>query len=241
MVNDIYCNLSVKQAAMYDEALEVLLNEVSLSEGIQRRGLVLKLINALKQICNHPAHYLNSEDAKINESGKMEVLMNLLETILAADEKILIFTQYVKMGHIIKKLIEDKFSQDALFLHGGVSRQNRDKMIREFQEGEAKIFILSLKAGGIGLNLTAATNVVHYDLWWNPAVENQATDRAYRIGQTENVMVYRFITRGTLEESINQILLEKRELVDMAIGNGESFITEMSNEELRNLLDLRQN
>ena len=145
------------------------------------------------------------------------------------------------MGHIIKKLIENKFSQDVLFLHGGVSRQNRDKMIQEFQEGEVKIFILSLKAGGIGLNLTAATNVVHYDLWWNPAVENQATDRAYRIGQTENVMVYRFITRGTLEESINQILLEKRELVDMAIGSGESFITEMSNEELRDLLDLRDN
>ena len=168
------------------------------------------------------------------------MLVNLLETILESDEKVLIFTQYVQMGKIMKRILEERFSQKVLFLHGGVHRNRRDRMIDEFQNGNVKIFILSLKAGGTGLNLTAASNVIHYDLWWNPAVENQATDRAYRIGQSENVMVYRFITKGTLEERINQILLEKRELLDLAIGGDKLFITEMSNDELREMLDLRK-
>ena len=240
IINDVYCNLSIKQASMYDETLNQLINDVVKSEGIQRKGLVLKLINSLKQICNHPSHFLKIDEAKINESGKMEVLVNLLETILESDEKVLIFTQYVQMGKIMKRILEERFSQKVLFLHGGVHRNRRDRMIDEFQNGNVKIFILSLKAGGTGLNLTAASNVIHYDLWWNPAVENQATDRAYRIGQSENVMVYRFITKGTLEERINQILLEKRELLDLAIGGDKLFITEMSNDELREMLDLRK-
>ena len=225
--------------SMYNETLNLLLGDVEDSEGIQRKGLVFKLINSLKQICNHPSQFLKIDEAKITESGKMEVLMNILENILESDEKVLIFTQYVKMGNIMKDLIKEKFNEEVLFLSGEVPRKKRDEMINEFQNGKTKIFILSLKAGGIGLNLTAAVNVIHYDLWWNPAVENQATDRAYRIGQTENVMVYRFITKGTLEEKINQILLEKRELVDMTVGSETSFITEMSNDELRELLDLR--
>lgn len=241
IINDVYCNLSIKQASMYDETLNQLINDVVKSEGIQRKGLVLKLINSLKQICNHPSHFLKIDEAKINESGKMEVLVNLLETILESDEKVLIFTQYVQMGKIMKRILEERFSQKVLFLHGGVHRNRRDRMIDEFQNGNVKIFILSLKAGGTGLNLTAASNVIHYDLWWNPAVENQATDRAYRIGQSENVMVYRFITKGTLEERINQILLEKRELLDLAIGGDKLFITEMSNDELREMLNLRKN
>ena len=215
--------------------------DVEDSSGIQRKGLVLKLINSLKQICNHPSQFIKTDDAKIADSGKMEVLINILQNILDEDGKILIFTQYVEMGKIMKKLIEEKFLEEVLFLHGGLSRSKRDELIDKFQNGEPKIFILSLKAGGIGLNLTAATHVVHYDLWWNPAVENQATDRAYRIGQKENVFVYRFITTGTLEESINQILSSKEKLVDMTIGNGESFITEMSNDELREMLYLRDN
>lgn len=241
IINDVYCNLSIKQASMYDETLNQLINDVVKSEGIQRKGLVLKLINSLKQICNHPSHFLKIDEAKINESGKMEVLVNILETILESDEKVLIFTQYVQMGKIMRRLLEERFSKKVLFLHGGVHRNRRDRMIDEFQNGDAKIFILSLKAGGTGLNLTAASNVIHYDLWWNPAVENQATDRAYRIGQSENVMVYRFITKGTLEERINQILLEKMELLDLAIGDDKLFITEMSNDELREMLDLRKN
>ena len=210
-----------------------------MNDGIQRKGLVLKLINSLKQICNHPSQFLKTYDAKANESGKMEVLINLIGNIIESDEKVLVFTQYVRMGEIMQELLEEKFSEEVMFLHGGVSRKKRDEMIDKFQNGDVKIFILSLKAGGIGLNLTAASNVIHYDLWWNPAVENQATDRAYRLGQTENVMVYRFITRGTLEERINQILAEKRELVDMAISSEESFITEMTNEELRDIVNLR--
>ena len=239
IVNDVYCNLTVKQAGMYEETLNQMIRDVESSEGIQRKGLVLKLITALKQICNHPAQFSKSDRYKISESGKMEVLMNILDNIVSSGEKVLIFTQYVQMGHILKDLIEEKFKTQAMFLHGGVSRKKRDEMVDEFQNGDRQIFILSLKAGGIGLNLTAAYNVIHYDLWWNPAVENQATDRAYRIGQSENVMVYRFITSGTLEERINQVLVEKRQLVEMTIEGSESFITEMTNEELKEMLNLR--
>ena len=170
----------------------------------------------------------------------MQVLMNILENIINSDESVLIFSQYVQMGKIIKRLAEEKLGQEVLFLHGSVPHRKRDEMIDRFQNGEARIFLLSLKAGGIGLNLTAATNVIHYDLWWNPAVENQETDRAYRIGQKDNVMVYRFITTGTLEERINQILLDKRELAEITIEGNEKFITEMSNEDLKEMLKLRE-
>ena len=166
--------------------------------------------------------------------------MDILENILRADEKVLIFTQFVEMGNIMKELIEKRFKEEVMFLHGGVSRDRRDEMVDKFQNGDNRIFILSLKAGGIGLNLTAALNVIHYDLWWNPAVENQATDRAYRIGQKDNVMVYRFITSGTLEERINHILRQKRQLVEMTIEGNETFITEMTNDELRDMLNLRK-
>lgn len=241
IVNDIYCNLTVKQAAMYEETLNVLLRDVEQSEGIARKGLVLKLITSLKQICNHPAQYSNSKEMTTDESGKMEVLVSILENILDNDEKVLIFSQYVKMGEILKKLIERKFNEEVLFFHGQLSRKKRDEMVDKFQNNaENRIMVLSLKAGGTGLNLTAAQNVIHYDLWWNPAVENQATDRAYRIGQENNVMVYRFITTGTFEERINQILSEKIELAEIAIDSNESFITEMSNDDLSEMLKLRR-
>ena len=241
IVNDIYCNLTVKQAAMYEETLNVLLRDVKQSEGIARKGLVLKLITSLKQICNHPAQYSGSENMGIDESGKMEVLVSILENILDNDEKVIIFSQYVKMGEIIKKLIERQFDEEVLFFHGQLSRKRRDEIVGRFQNNaENRIMVLSLKAGGTGLNLTAAQNVIHYDLWWNPAVENQATDRAYRIGQENNVMVYRFITTGTFEERINQILSEKIELAEIAIDSNESFITEMSNDDLNEMLRLRR-
>ena len=240
IVNDIYCDLTLPQAKLYDEVLNQSFDDIESSDGIRRKGLVLKLTNSLKQICNHPSQFLNLEDGKINESGKLEVLINTLENIIESDEKVLIFTQYVKMGELLKKIIEFKLHEEALFLHGSVKRSKRDEMINRFQNDEVKIFILSIKAGGIGLNLTAASNVIHYDLWWNPAVENQATDRAYRIGQDKNVMVYRFITTGTLEENINKILSNKRKLVDLTVDGDESFITEMSDDELRNMLDLRK-
>ena len=241
IVNDIYCNLEKEQVALYKETLDSAIEEVEANEGIKRKGLVLKMINSLKQICNHPAQFTKSKNIHIDESGKMEILINTLENILQADEKVLIFTQYVQMGEIIKKLVEDKFSQEVLFLHGSLSRKKRDELVRKFQNNhQNKIFIISLKAGGTGLNLTAAQNVIHYDLWWNPAVENQATDRAYRIGQKENVMVYRFITKGTFEEKINEMIHSKEELAKLTVGNGETFITEMGTDDLKKMLQLRK-
>jgi len=241
IVNDIYCNLTVKQAAMYEETLNVLIRDVEGSEGISRKGLILKLITSLKQICNHPAQYSKSKIMSVDESGKMQVLINILETILENEEKVIIFTQYVQMGEILKKLIEEYFNQDVLFFHGQISRKKRDEIVDKFQNNENySIMVLSLKAGGTGLNLTAASNVIHYDLWWNPAVENQATDRAYRIGQEKNVMVYRFITTGTFEERINHVLSQKVELAELAIDSNESFITEMTDNDLKEMLKLRQ-
>ena len=241
IVNDIYCNLTLKQAAMYEETLNVLIHDVEGSEGISRKGLILKLITSLKQICNHPAQYSKSKIMSVDESGKMQVLINILETILENEEKVIIFTQYVQMGEILKKLIEEYFNQDVLFFHGQISRKKRDETVDKFQNNENySIMVLSLKAGGTGLNLTAASNVIHYDLWWNPAVENQATDRAYRIGQEKNVMVYRFIKTGTFEERINQVLSEKVELAELAIDSNESFITEMTDNDLKEMLKLRQ-
>ena len=226
---------------MYEETLNVLIRDVEGSEGISRKGLILKLITSLKQICNHPAQFSKSDKMSVDESGKMEVLINILENILDNDEKVIIFTQYVKMGEILKKLIEKHYNQEVLFFSGALSRKKRDEMVDKFQNNpENKIMVLSLKAGGTGLNLTAAQNVIHYDLWWNPAVENQATDRAYRIGQENNVMVYRFITTGTFEERINQILSEKIELAEVAIDSNESFITEMNNNDLKEMLRLRK-
>ena len=241
IVNDIYCTLTKEQVALYKETLDSSMEEVAANEGMKRKGLVLKLINSLKQICNHPSQFTKTGSPTVSESGKMEVLMHTLENILEADEKVLIFTQYVKMGETIKKLAEDKFNEEVLFLHGSLSRKKRDEMIKKFQNRrQNRIFIISLKAGGTGLNLTAAQNVIHYDLWWNPAVENQATDRAYRIGQSENVMVYRFITKGTFEERINEMIHDKEELASLTVGTGESFITEMDTKDLKEMLKLRK-
>ena len=240
ITNDLYCNLSAKQAVLYNETLNAYMDNIEKLESINRRGKIFELINSLKQICNHPAQLTKSRNVNIKDSGKMQLLINTLESILDNDEKVLIFTQYVQMGKIMKKVLEDKFDEDVLFLHGSLSRYKRDKLVRKFQsDDDSRIFILSLKAGGTGLNLTAACNVIHYDLWWNPAVENQATDRAYRIGQDVNVMVYRFITTGTFEERINDMLEDKQELADITIGSGGKFITEMDDDTLRQLLRLR--
>jgi len=241
ITNDVYCSLTRKQTALYQEVLDDTLEQLDASEGIERKGLVLNLINSLKQICNHPSQYTKSNRAQIGESGKMELLANLLENIIESNEKVLIFTQYVQMGNIIKNLIEDKFDEEVLFLHGSLSRKQRDALVDKFQNNsQSKIFLLSLKAGGTGLNLTAASNVIHYDLWWNPAVENQATDRAYRIGQDKNVMVYRFITTATFEEKINDMIHDKKELAEITVGSGEKFITEMDDKELKQILSLRK-
>lgn len=241
IVNDVYCNLSREQIALYKETLDASIEDIEANEGIKRKGIVLKLINSLKQICNHPSQFTKSKNYSVDESGKLEVLMGTLSNILDNNEKVLIFTQYVQMGNIIKDLAEKTFGQEVLFLHGSLSRKKRDLAVKKFQNNpQNKIFIVSLKAGGTGLNLTAAQNVIHYDLWWNPAVENQATDRAYRIGQSENVMVYRFICKGTFEEKINEMIHKKEELAQLTVGDGETFITEMDNNELKEMLSLRK-
>ncbi|MDR3291364.1 MAG: DEAD/DEAH box helicase [Methanobrevibacter sp.] len=239
--NEMYCYLTKDQATLYQKTIDTVLNEIENSEGIERKGLVLKLIMSLKQICNHPAQYTKSNKFSVEQSGKMEMLIDILENIEYNKEKVVIFTQFVQMGKIIQELLEKTFDMKVLFYHGSLRRKIRDKMIDDFQNNpKLRIMIVSLKAGGTGLNLTAATNVIHYDLWWNPAVENQATDRVYRIGQKKNVMVYRFISSGTFEEEINTVSMKKKELAEITVGTGENFVTEMNDKELKNLFTLRR-
>ena len=239
-VNDIYCSLTKKQINLYNNLLNGDFEKIIEKRGIERKGSILKLITSLKQTCNHPGQYLKAKKMKINESGKMELLANILENILDMDEKVLIFTQYVEMGNIIQELISKKFKTDVLFLNGMQSRKEKSNVIDTFQENpDYKILVATLKTGGTGLNLTAAQNVIHYDLWWNPAVENQATDRVHRIGQKNDVMVYRFITKGTLEESIDKMIKNKIDLAEKTISTDRTFITELSNEELKKVLQLR--
>ena len=239
-VNDIYATLSKKQVRLYNAILEEIFFDIENSKGIQRKGIILKILTALKQTCNHPAQFLDIKKPTIKESGKMELLVDILQNILDMDEKVIIFTQYVEMGKLIQQLISKKFKTEVLFLHGSQTLKEKSEIINKFQEEEEyKIFVATLKTGGTGLNLTAASNVIHYDLWWNPAVEEQATDRVHRIGQDKDVMVYRFITKGTLEEAIDAISKRKTDLSEKAISNDETFITEMSDEELRNVLELR--
>lgn len=237
---DQFCQLTREQAALYQSAMEETMAAIGQSDGIERRGLVLKLIITLKQICNHPAHFLKRRAAAPEASGKAALLMELISTMYDNEEKVLIFTQFTEMGKLLQGLIEQTYSVTPLFLHGGVTRKRRDVMVDSFQnEPHTRFLLLSLKAGGTGLNLTAARNVVHYDLWWNPAVEAQATDRAYRIGQTDNVMVHRLITRGTFEEKIDSMIKDKKELANLAVTAGEKWIGEYGNDELREMFALQ--
>ncbi len=234
-----YCSLTAEQAAMYQNIVEQTMDAIEDSEGIQRKGLVLKLILSLKQVCNHPVNYFKSGKRDLARSGKGQMLTNLLEKVVLNREKCLIFTQYKTMGDLLQETLSQEFDTDALFLHGGTTRKKRDAMVDSFQnDANVNLFILSLKAGGTGLNLTAANHVIHYDLWWNPAVEVQATDRAYRIGQEKNVNVYRLITEATFEEKINDLLTSKQELFDLSVKQGENWITEMSNADLKDLVAL---
>ena len=238
---DQYCHLSPEQTALYENVVETTMQSIESSKGIERKGLVLKLITALKQVCNHPRQFLKKGDALPELSGKTAMLFSLIKEIQNTGEKTLIFTQYQEMGKLLVEMLEAEFNLEIPFLHGGVSRKGRDEMVDQFQNNRAtRILILSLKAGGTGLNLTAASNVIHYDLWWNPAVEAQATDRAYRIGQKNNVMVHRFITQGTFEEKINQLLLNKKELANLTVSTGEKWIGEYTNAELKELVKLEE-
>ncbi len=236
---DEYCYLTQAQAAIYQNVVDRILNEIQSSEGIERKGLIFKLMTTLKQICNHPTHFANQGNASSELSGKAAKTMATLKSLLERGEKALIFTQYREMGELLVRMIQDELKTSALFFHGGLPRAKRDEMVRLFQEDrQSRLMILSLKAGGTGLNLTAASNVIHYDLWWNPAVENQATDRAYRIGQNRNVLVHRMITLGTFEEKIDEMIKAKQELANLTVATGENWITELSNQQLQEIFSL---
>jgi SNF2 family DNA or RNA helicase len=238
-----YCSLTKEQASLYKAVVDELQEKIESAEGIDRRGLVMALLVKLKQVCNHPAHFLGDNSAVEHRSGKVKRLTELLGDIREAGEKTLLFTQFTQMGTMLRQYLQDLYGEEVLFLHGGVTKKRRDEMVESFQkEGGSSpaIFILSLKAGGTGLNLTTANHVVHFDRWWNPAVENQATDRAFRIGQHKNVEVHKFITTGTLEERIDEMIEKKTTVAGQVLGTGEQWLTELSNNDLRNLIMLNQ-
>ena len=240
VVLDDYCYLTKAQVALYERILKDSMESITKSESkISRRGAIFKLITNLKQVCNHPYHYLKHGDMSANASGKTQKLIDILHNIVDNNEKVLVFTQYKEMGTILENIIASEFNQNPLFFHGSLNFKQREEIIKSFQEDLAqKIMILSLKAGGLGLNLTSASNVIHYDLWWNPAVEDQATDRTYRIGQDKNVMIHRFITLSTFEEKIDKIIKDKRELANAAVFEGERTITELSDDEIYEIFSL---
>lgn len=241
---DCFSHLAPKQAALYEKTLEEAMDTIeNMSTDKKslfvRQGLVLQMILALKQICNHPTNFLKNKVYDPSLSGKAELLFDKLDSIVEAGEKVLVFTQFKEMGDLLKRFITERFGEEPLFYHGGCSLKERKEMVESFQTNKkSKIFILSLKAAGTGLNLTAANHVIHYDLWWNPAVEAQATDRAYRIGQKSNVMVHRFITKGTFEERINEMIQSKKALAELTVNTGENWIGNLSNKELKELFTL---
>ncbi len=242
MVLDEYCYLTKPQAALYEKTLNSLMTDISSQTGINRRGIIFKLITALKQICNHPFQYLKYGEMTKDVSGKTAKFISLLSQILENNEKVIAFTQYKEMGNILSTIIQNELNVSPLFFHGSLNTTQRQNMLQEFETNpDQKIMLLSLKAGGTGLNLTSATNVIHYDLWWNPAVEEQATDRSYRIGQNKNVMVHRLVTLGTFEEKIDEMIKQKKELVNLAVFEGEKVITELSDEEIYNIFSLGNN
>ncbi|MDN3057962.1 DEAD/DEAH box helicase [Streptomyces sp. SRF1] len=231
--------LTKEQAGLYEAVVREILAEISGTGGLVRRGLIVKLLTGLKQICNHPAQYLKEDRPVIpGRSGKLELLDELLDTLLAEGASVLVFTQYVRMARILQDHLAAR-GVPAQLLHGGTPVARREEMVRRFQDGEVPVFLLSLKAAGTGLNLTRAGHVVHYDRWWNPAVEAQATDRAYRIGQTQPVQVHRIIAEGTVEDRIAAMLTRKRQLADAVLGSGEGALTELTDAELAELVELR--
>ena len=236
---DMIVPLTDEQVTLYEALARDTLEEIAASQGIARRGLILKLITGLKQITNHPANFLHESGPLPGRSGKLAALDELLDVIVDEGESVLVFSQYVEMGKLLVAHLEHR-QVPSLFLNGRTPVPKRQGMVDRFQAGEAPVFVLSLKAAGVGLNLTRATHVVHYDRWWNPAVEDQATDRAHRIGQTRPVQVHRMITEGTVEERVAELLRRKRSLADSVLARGETALTELSNDELHDLVALRR-
>lgn len=235
-----FCTLTKEQASLYQAVVDDMQGKIEQAEGINRRGLVLATLMKLKQVCNHPAQFAGDNSALDKRSGKLQRLRELLIETRELDDRTLIFTQFSEMGGMLQNYFQEQFGEEVFFIHGGVVRKKRDEMVDRFQNQEhaPHIFILSLKAGGTGLTLTRANQVIHYDRWWNPAVENQATDRAFRIGQKKNVQVRKFIVAGTLEERIDEMIEQKTGIANQVVGTGEQWLSELSNENFRQLVTL---
>ena len=234
-----YAQLTKEQAVLYQKVVDQLLIDAKQLEGMQRRGTVLAALTRLKQICNHPAHALKDGSRLAGRSGKLNRFDELVDELFDVDERALVFTQFREMGDLLQRHVKERFGTDAPFLHGGVSRGGRDRMVADFQAGlGSPLLLVSLKAGGTGLNLTAASQVIHYDRWWNPAVEDQATDRAWRLGQQRTVNVHKLVCQGTVEERIGQVIDDKRKIADAVIGTGEAWLSELSTDDLAQLVVL---
>jgi len=235
-----FCQLTRKQAALYQQGVHELAGRLGDADGMRRRGVVLAALMRFKQICNHPSHWLRDGQWAEADSGKWARLRELAEVVAAKQEKMLVFTQFREVTAPLAAFLGEVFGRPGLVLHGQTDVKKRPELVARFQEDErVPFFVLSLKAGGAGLNLTAASHVVHFDRWWNPAVENQATDRAFRIGQTKNVLVHKFVCRGTVEEKIDALIESKRALSrDLLEGGGELLLTEMKDEELLRIVAL---
>jgi SNF2 family DNA or RNA helicase len=234
----VFCGLSAEQATLYQQLVDESLVQIESATGLQRRGMILALLVKLKQICNHPAQYLKLDKLEARHSAKLQRLEEMLDEVLEAGDRSLIFTQFAEWGKLLKPYLEAQLGQEILFLYGSINKKQREEMIDRFQHDPQgpPIMILSLKAGGVGLNLTRANHVFHFDRWWNPAVENQATDRVFRIGQTRNVQVHKFVCTGTLEEKIHDMIESKKQLAEQVVGAGEEWLTSMDTDQLRDLL-----
>jgi SNF2 family DNA or RNA helicase len=236
----VFCTLTKEQASLYAAVVKESIDAIENAEGIQRKGIVLSTLSRLKQVCNHPAQFLGDNSPLPGRSGKLSRLTEMMEEAISVGDRVLIFSQFAEMGEMIRRHLQETFGREALFLHGGVPKAQRDRMVERFQEEPAgpQVFVLSLKAGGSGLNLTRANHVFHFDRWWNPAVENQATDRAFRIGQKKNVQVHKFVCAGTMEEKIDEMIERKKDLAENVVGAGESWLTELSTAQLKDLFAL---
>jgi SNF2 family DNA or RNA helicase len=239
----VYCNLTQEQASLYQAVVDDVQDQLEEAEGIQRKGLILSTLMRLKQICNHPAQFL--QDGSVfsrSRSHKLARVDEMIEEALQEGDSLLLFTQFTEVGAALETQLRERYHCPVYYLHGGTSRKKRETMITQFQHENtpASIFILSLKAGGVGITLTRANHVFHFDRWWNPAVENQATDRAFRIGQKKTVFAHKLVTLGTLEERIDQMLEDKQKLADSIVGSDESWLTEMDNDAFRELIKLNR-
>jgi SNF2 family DNA or RNA helicase len=237
----VYCTLTREQATLYEAVVRSSLGQIEAATGVQRRGQILATLTKLKQLCDHPALFLHDASRLAGRSGKLTRLTEMLDEVMTVGDRVLVFTQYAEMGRLLKQHLEATHGREVLFLHGGTPAGLRDRLVARFQSdgAGAQVFVLSLKAGGTGLNLTRANHVFHFDRWWNPAVEDQATDRAFRIGQRRDVQVHKLLCAGTFEEAIDQLIERKKALAQTIVGTSEAWLTELSTDELRELFALR--